>query len=199
MPEFILVHHTDLNPGETPRARQCHNLEHSLAEAWHISNSRGAEALVSLNLGNRVIYDRAALLALMERISEMTGDANSVEQASGQIAQGRKIDEETFQSICDEVRQSLPETIFRNDVTLEERRRSAIGALLRYARQYLGNSDPGRGVPPSGGSNFYSRYNALAQLVEHRASPHFSQIPLMEAFMEGIFGAKAWVDEPDKS
>lgn len=129
----------------------------------------------------------------------MTGDANSVEGASGRIAQERKIDEETFQSICHEVRQSLAETIFSNDVTLEEKRRAAIGALLRYARQYLGNSDPGGGVPPSGGSNFYSRYNALANLVEHRASPHFNQIPLMEAFMEGIFGAEAWVDELDKS
>src|SRR6185503_20690017 len=136
MPEFMLAHY--MNPGETPGSWQCHNLELSLAEAWHVFNSRGAEVLVSLNLGTRVIYDRAALLALMERMSEMTGDANSVEGASGRIAQERKIDEETFQSICDEVRQNLAETMFRNDVTLEEKRRAAIGALLRYTRQYLG-------------------------------------------------------------
>lgn len=70
MPEFVLVRYMDLNPEETPGSWQCHNLELSLAKAWHIFNCRGAEVLVSLNLGNRVIYDQAALLALMERMSK---------------------------------------------------------------------------------------------------------------------------------
>ena len=195
MREFTLEHYMTLAPAEIPGRWQCHNLERALTEAWHVFSSRGEDALIAVTLGNRVIYDKPALVGLMNQFSQASAHGTSVNQTAARIAQGRVIDEETFQSICSEVTDSLASTINRSDLALRDKRLAAVGELLRYSRLYLGITEPGGGVVPSGGSNFYSRYNAIASLVDQRASPYFNPIPHLEKYMEGIFGAEPWADE----